>query len=132
LRQAPEAVFSVISNFQQAPSWRPDIKQVEILPPENGHVRFREQGSNGSITYEVTDIQPPRRMVTRIVDKSLPFGGSWTYELTPTSDGCRLTITENGEVYNPVFRFVSRFIIGQTRTIDEYLNNLRRRFGVSP
>jgi hypothetical protein len=35
-----------------------------------------------------------------------------------------LRITEQGEVYNPVFRFVSRFVIGQNRTIETYLRDL--------
>jgi hypothetical protein len=77
----------------------------------------------------VTELQPPQRMVTQIADKNLPFGGSWTYLLTSTADGCKLTITEHGEVYNPVFRVVSRFVIGQTRTIDSYLKNVAHRFG---
>jgi uncharacterized protein YndB with AHSA1/START domain len=131
IRQTPEAVFALLTNFQAAPSWRPDVKQVEMLSSQNGHVRFREQGNNGSITYEVTELQPPQRMVTQIADKNLPFGGSWTYLLTSTADGCKLTITEHGEVYNPVFRFVSRFVIGPTRTIDSYLKNVAHRFGES-
>ncbi len=36
--------------------------------------------------------------------------------------------TEQGEIYNPVFRFVSRFILGYTRTIDTYLRNVSRKF----
>jgi hypothetical protein len=32
-----------------------------------------------------------------------------------------LRITEDGEVYNPVFRFVSRFVMGHTATMDKYL-----------
>src|SRR5579862_7960065 len=87
LRQAPDAVFRVVSGFSEGPSWRPDVKQVEMLPQENGHASFRETGSNGAITYEVIDSQPPKRMVTQIIDKDLPFGGTWTYELTSTTDG---------------------------------------------
>jgi hypothetical protein len=44
--------------------------------------------------------------------------------LQPQSQGCLLTITEEGEIYNPVFRFVSRFVIGYTATIDGYLARL--------
>jgi hypothetical protein len=40
-----------------------------------------------------------------------------------------LTITENGEVYNPLFRFVSRFIIGQTATMDGYIKALNAKLG---
>jgi hypothetical protein len=35
-------------------------------------------------------------------------------------------ITENGEIYNAFFRFVSRYIIGHHRTIDSFLAALRR------
>jgi hypothetical protein len=56
-----------------------------------------------------------------IADSTLPFGGKWTYELTPSGTGTMLRITEDGEVYNPVFRFVSRFVMGHTATMDKYL-----------
>jgi hypothetical protein len=74
--------------------------------------------------YEIVEEQPPRRLVTRVADKTLPYGGSWTIDLAPEGNGTRITITENGEVYNPVFRFVSRFVIGHTATIDKYLADL--------
>jgi hypothetical protein len=54
---------------------------------------FRE----GDVNYEVTESVAPRRMVTRIADKNLPFGGQWTYELSPDGAGSALRITENGE-----------------------------------
>jgi hypothetical protein len=41
--------------------------------------------------------------------------------------GSELRITEEGEVYNPIFRFVSRFIMGHTATIDSYLSAVRKR-----
>lgn len=55
------------------------------------------------------------------------FGGSWTYELTPVADGTRLRITENGEVYNPLFRFLSRFVFGHYASIDKFMADLERR-----
>ena len=69
-----------------------------------------------------------RRLVTRIADTGLPFGGQWTYELVPDGEGTRLTITEDGEVYNPLFRFVSRFVMGHTATIERYLDDVEKRF----
>jgi uncharacterized protein YndB with AHSA1/START domain len=132
LRQSPEAVFAVISNFKDAPTWRPDVRSIDLLPPEGDHVRFRENSNNGAITYEVLETTAPRRLVTQIADPGLPFGGSWILEIAPAPSGCRLNITERGEVYNPLFRFVSRFVLGQTRTVDTYLRNLARHFGESP
>ena len=73
-------------------------------------------------------------MVTRITDKSLPFGGSWEYLVTSEGTGSRVQITERGEVYNPVFRFVSRFIMGHSATASAFLKALGAKFGgqVSP
>jgi hypothetical protein len=63
----------------------------------------------------------------------LPFGGTWTFEVTPIGDGGSVVrITEDGEVYNPVFRFVSRYFMGYTATIDSYLKALGAKFGETP
>ena len=129
LRQKPEDVFALISDFKSAPTWRSEVRQVELLPEANEHARFREIGSTGALTMEVTQWNPPRRMVTRIADKGLPFGGSWIFEIAPTAGGCQLNITERGEIYNPVFRFVSRFILGYERTLNTYLQSVSRKFG---
>lgn len=128
-RQSPPEVFAVITDAENFPAWRPSVKTVDILPDSAGKKRFREIGSDGSILYEVDGTVPNARLVTRIADRSLPFGGSWTYELIPDGKGTTLRITEDGEVYNPVFRFVSRFVMGHTATIDRYLRDLAKHLG---
>jgi len=76
-----------------------------------------------------TESIPPKRLVSRIADTNLPFGGSWTYEITDDiADRTVLTITEDGDVYNPIFRFASRFVMGQTATIDRYLADVEKKF----
>jgi hypothetical protein len=91
-------------------------------------LKWRETDSSGAIAYERVETIAPRRIVNRIADPKLPFGGSWTYEVAPSGDGTELTITENGEVYNPLFRFVSRFIMGHSATIEKYQHDLAARF----
>ncbi len=81
------------------------------------------------VNYEVVDTVPNRRLVTRIADKNLPYGGSWTYEIEPDGLGSMLRITEHGEVYNPIFRFVSKFIMGHTATIDSGLKEIGKKAG---
>ena len=75
---------------------------------------------------EIVEARPPTRIVTRVADRNLPFGGSWTFDLRPAGDGVNVTITERGEVYNPLFRFISRFVMGHTATMDAYLRDLRK------
>jgi uncharacterized protein YndB with AHSA1/START domain len=124
----PAAVYDLITSVDRFPEWRSSVKSVEQAADSAGRKRFREIGSDGRILYEIESSTPGQRLVTRIADKSLPFGGTWTYELTPRGDSTSLRITEDGEVYNPIFRFVSRFVMGHTATIDKYLADVRKHF----
>jgi len=128
LHRKPQDVFQLISDFKTAPSWRSNVLDVELLPPSDGHIRYREKGTNGTITMEIVKSDPPLRMAARIADKGLPFGGMWIFDVSPTAEGCRLNITERGEIYNPIFRFVSRFLMGYHRTLDTYLRDVSRKF----
>ena len=71
-----------------------------------------------------------QKLMTRLAAKDLPFSGTWTYEIAPDNQGTTLTITEHGEVFNPVFRFISRFVIGHTAQIDKYFDSLGTRLEV--
>jgi len=125
----PDSIWTSLTDVAAFPRWRPGLSQVELLPDENGQRGWRELGKHDAVTYRVVESVPPRRLVTRIADQNLPYGGRWTYELTPDGPGTRLTITENGEVYNPVFRFVSRFIMGHTSTMVGVLRALGAKHG---
>ena len=124
----PETVWRTITDVEAFPSWRSDVKRVERVGSA-GRVTWIEQGSSGRITFAVDASDPPRRLVTRIADPTLPFGGNWTYELTPAGTGTQLTITENGEIYNPVFRAVARFVLGYEATMASYLDALGKKVG---
>lgn len=128
---APAQVWDALTDVTAYPKWRGDLTSVEMLPADSGHVAWREHGKNDAMTFVIEQAEPPRRLVTRITDKSLPFGGAWEYVVTPDGTGSRVQITEHGEVYNPVFRFVSRFIMGHTATASAYLRALGARFGAT-
>lgn len=75
------------------------------------------------VPVDVIERIEPTRLVTKI-KPGQPFGGTWTCELAPDGAGSTLTITERGEVYNPIFRFLSRYAFGHTATIDGFLKKL--------
>jgi uncharacterized protein YndB with AHSA1/START domain len=124
-KASPQSLYQLITDVDRFPAWRSSVTRVERVPDSVGKKRFREVGGDGTILYEVESAVPNQRLVTTIADPSLPFGGSWTYELIPRGDSTTLRITEDGEVYNPVFRFVSRFVFGHTATIEKYLADVR-------
>jgi len=126
-RQPPQAIWDAITG---PPDWRPDIRSFEKLAPRDGHRAWKEIDKHGqAIAYESVEENPPHHLVTRIADPKLPFGGTWTHEIVPESNGCQLTITEAGEIYNPIFRFMSRFVLGYSGSIETYLKALHAKFG---
>lgn len=129
-RATPAELFALISDVRAHPTWRSGLTRVEVLPDDGGRLRWRETTKgNGPIAYVMEEAVPNRKLVARIADTNLPFGGAWTYELTPMgTEGAALAITEDGDVYNPIFRFVSRFVMGHTATIERYLDDVEKRF----
>lgn len=118
-----DEVWKVLSDFAHWPEWRTDLKEIRL-----GSNTFTEVSASGeAVEYRIEEFTTPERMVTRIITTGLPYGGAWTYELVATDTGCRLTITEEGEVYNPVFRFMSRFVFGHEATMQQYLDDLAKR-----
>jgi hypothetical protein len=121
-------VWQVISSYADQPTWRKDLAEVERLPDHDGHEVWNEIRSNGeTMPLETIESVAGKRLVRKIADPKMPFGGTWTYELQEDGDGCSLTITERGEVYNPIFRFVSKFT-DMGKTIDGYLHALEGKF----
>ena len=127
LSAAPEKVWSIVTDVSDYPAWRSDVDSVERLATPN--LQWREVSGSDRITFEATTMEAPSHFVTHIADKGLPFGGAWDYRIERSGTGSRITITENGEVYNPIFRLVSKYFMGHTATIDKYLAALARRTG---
>lgn len=124
---SPEHLFSLIAGPQ---NWRPDVLNYEAVPGVGGREFMRETTRDGeTITYELLDRTPPRSLKRRIATENLPYSGTWTYSLQPNGEITTVRITEDGQVYNPVFRFISRFVLGHTRTMDAYLRALGKATG---
>jgi uncharacterized protein YndB with AHSA1/START domain len=122
----PERVWELISNVQDQPRWRHDLKSVTMLPQIEGEEHWEEHASMGSIPYVLTENDLNRRRVIRIADPNLSFGGTWTMTLAGAPAGSTLTITEDGVVHNVFFRFLGRFVFGFSGTIEQYEKDLAK------
>jgi hypothetical protein len=129
LPKSPETVYVVARDFGSTPKWREDVREVKVTTDQNGRVHFREEGKHGAVNYELAEDSPGQRMVTRITDTNLGYAGKWTYVFVAEGTGTHLTITEDGEVSNVIFRFLSRYAFGHTATIDSYLTALGKHLG---
>lgn len=132
--QPPEVIWRMITDVEGQVGWREGVTSVRRLPDENGMPGWVETSDFGELPIRVIQWDPPRRMVARIADDSLPFGGTWTYEVDPVEGGATLRLTESGFIKPALFRLLSRFVFGYTATMETYLESLGTQFGeeVSP
>ncbi|MEO8139544.1 MAG: SRPBCC domain-containing protein [Gemmatimonadota bacterium] len=123
-------VWAVVRNQQDVAIWWPEVKKVDRLPDQVGRERWRQTlGNNFSMTLVIAESVPPRRMRTVIdAEPGAAFGGTWTYELSPSGEGTEVKISEESWLANPFFRLFAK-LMGHHRTIDSYLRALARRFG---
>lgn len=117
-----ETVWARIDRVDAWAGWRD--AEVEVLA--DGSVRVREAGE--TLTYSV-ERPASRVLVTRITSTDLPFGGAWRWSAEATGDGATaVTIVEEGEVYDPFFRFMSRFVFGHRSSMRRVLDALEASF----
>lgn len=125
IQQPREAIWARITDFAGQAAWRPDVKHPVRLEDHNGHEVWREAGD---LTLESVEVVPPEHLVRQVMPNKM-FGGTWTVTLRQAPGGTEVAVTETGDVYHPLFRTVSRFIIGHDRAVEGYLANLARSFG---
>jgi len=124
----PDALYTVLADVAQYQSWRRDVKSVQRLQDSNGMPAWVEESNGMKIPMRFERMERPSLLVGRIDTDELPFSGAWTYRIAPAGTGASdLTITEDGEVRNPIFRFMSRFVFGHHATMDAFLKNLAAR-----
>jgi uncharacterized protein YndB with AHSA1/START domain len=128
--QPPETVWQAITDIPAVPTWNAMVKKVERMPDRNGHEVWREtyQG-NFPLQLETVEAIEPRRLVRAIADEKGPFTGRWEFDITPLASGCKVTITERGEIGNPAARFFARLFMNPAMYLEKYLQALAGKLG---
>ena len=124
-----DAVFAAILDVAGGAEWRTGVKQVDLLSDPAQPASWREHSDWGTLTFVHEAVDPPHRIVSRIVDEDQGFGGTWTYQLQRTREGTELILTEDGVVDNPLYRFMSRFVMDHHEGIETYARDLGRKLG---
>ena len=99
---SPEVVFEVVSSPEHLKQWWPDDARYEVTPGSVGEIVFGDRDADGAVVpFTVVDAGPPRRFSfrwTHPADVVAAEGNSLlvTFELTPSSGGTLLKMTETG------------------------------------
>jgi Polyketide cyclase / dehydrase and lipid transport len=127
----PDQVFARITDIAHGNQWRPAVKAVTVLPPDNGRDHWVEDlGHNQTMNFLATRTDTPTRRDVLLDVPGAAYGGTWTYELSPgpTPNTTTLNITENGYINPPIYRFVMRHVIGMTYNLDTYEKDITKSF----
>jgi hypothetical protein len=126
---APQAkVFALIADVAHGPDWRPAVKSVTTLQPDNGRDHWVEHLDHGQfMTFLAVRTEAPTRRDVMLDDPHASYGGTWTYELSPGPSPATTTlrITETGFIKPPVYRFIMTYVFGPTRNLDLYMKDIQ-------
>ncbi len=123
-----DRLWAMMTDVQAQPGWRTGLKAVEMLPAGAEGPCWREVQAWMSMPLCVMASDAPTRRVVKIADRTLPFGGSWTYELEAEGPAAtKVTITEEGTTGPAMWRFVSHYVMGEDGQIRQYLEDLEKR-----
>jgi uncharacterized protein YndB with AHSA1/START domain len=124
----PDKVFAIITNVVKGPDWRPAVKSVNVLQPDQGRDHWVEHLKYGQfMTFLAIRTEPPTRREVQLEDPNASYGGTWTYELLPAPDPTTTTlrITETGFIKPPLYRFIMAHVIGPTHNLDQYMTDIQ-------
>ena len=123
LAYSPGVIWALIASPHELPRWRRGIVSVTQLPNREGKPMYREDADYGKINYVIELVEEPKRFRTRVVDNPA-FGGTRMLELEPMPGGCRITITDQGWIENPMTRFLTHHIYGYDLSLEGYFEDL--------
>jgi uncharacterized protein YndB with AHSA1/START domain len=123
-----EKVFALITNVAHGADWRPGVKSVSTLTPDNGRDHWVEHLKHGQyMTFLATRTEAPTRREVTLDDPRASYGGTWTYQLSPgpSPNTTTLQITETGFIKPPFYRFVMNRVMGPTYNLDQYMKDIQ-------
>jgi hypothetical protein len=123
-----QVVFSLITDVADGSQWRPEVRTVTRLTPDQGRDHWVEHLAHGQfMTFLATRTEAPDRRDVQLDDPHASYGGTWTYELSPgpSAASTTLKITEAGFIKPPFYRFFMTHVIGPTHNLDVYMKEIQ-------
>ena len=128
LKAGRTAVWTAITDYAAMPAWWPAVKAVRTENLSDGtELTWNKDGHGKEIPFRTGESRMNEKLVRLIAQDDLPFGGTWTFELTDApGGGTRLTLTEDGFINPAIFRAVAAWFIGLDATQKDFIANLEK------
>ncbi|ACY16129.1 SRPBCC family protein [Haliangium ochraceum] len=122
----PERVFALVTDIAAMDTWRPHVVRVD---PVAGEPSVLVSGAGGPVTFTVEEARAPSFVRLGVRGAGPNIQGTWSITLAAADAGTRVSMTERASIENPVFRFLSRFVVGHATAVDAYLGDLVAHLG---
>ncbi len=117
-------VWAALTDYAAMPQWWPAVKAIRFETRSNGDIITWNTDQRGQVIgFRTTAQQAPAHLVREITGDNLPFGGTWTYDLTEENGGTRVNLTEDGFVKPPFFRGMMRLMVKPDATMRDFEKN---------
>jgi Polyketide cyclase / dehydrase and lipid transport len=126
-----DELWDIIVDYRKYSQWRQNVYEVNEMPAKGVYEAWKEVDANGrSVAFEIVGYLPGVQMIIEMTDTTLPYGGSWTFDLLPDATGTVVKITENGKIDNLVLRVIAHLVTGYTSSMNAWLNSLDNKFAL--
>jgi uncharacterized protein YndB with AHSA1/START domain len=121
------AVWAAITDYESMPSWWPAVKSVRTERlPDGAEVTWNKDSHGQEVPFRTAEARPREKLVRVISSTSLPYGGTWTFELADAPGGAtQLTLTEDGWIGPAILRALAKWFIGLDSMQRDFIAHLQ-------
>jgi uncharacterized protein YndB with AHSA1/START domain len=93
IARSPDDVFAYLGQLERHPEWQGQVESSELVTEGPTHLGTRAKhvrnvpGGKRTITFEISEYEPPRRMSFKGIDG--PIRANGTVDVEPLDDGAR-------------------------------------------
>lgn len=107
LSAPPDELWSMITEPERRAEWRPNVVRVVSCSTVAGKPCLREFDATGDrIEFVIEESDPSSRrfVLSPAKPEDLGMVATWSWSLEPRGEGTEVTLTERGQIENPLFR----------------------------
>jgi hypothetical protein len=127
----PVTVFAALSDPERRPQWAPGVARIgQVSDDLLGRPVWRElDPTNDRFEFSVVSAEFPVWCTTTTKPEEIGVAATWTWTVAPAGTGTAVTLSEEGEISNPLFRGIWALRYGAYQQVEQDLAALSRHLG---
>ena len=121
-------VWAALTDYASMPTWWPTVRAIRIEKlPDGTELTWNKDKHGQEIPFRTGESRVNEKLVRVIAKDDLPFGGTWTFELSDApGGGTQLKLTEDGFINPALFRAIATWFMGLDATQKDFIAHLEK------